>query len=168
MNNQYEIELEGINDDIESYYVDQSIYCTKVDYGKDLVSAFTPYGIKCLDSEYSKLIRNINEKVKRIYLINRKKSQCSDIKTRELFIFYNYYTWYDLVELSNDRLNKIRIEWENGFIYDFMYVTIPNFDLVTRKTNPELLRKEVKENPHLHNKIKENLLLNLDNYLKMK
>lgn len=160
MNNQYEIELEGINDDVESYYVDQAVN------NGVIYSFYTFHGIHCIDSEYSNLIRNINEKVKRIYLINRKKSQCSDIKTRELFEFHNYYTWYDSVELSNHRLNEIRIEWENGFICDFTYIIIPKFDLITRKTNPELLRKEIKENPHLHNKIKENLLENLDNYLK--
>lgn len=162
MNNQYEIELEGINNNVESYYVDQSMR-----NGAGVFSAYLPYGIRCIDSDYCNLIRNINEEIKQIHSIVRRKLQCSDIKTRELFEFFNYYTWYEPIEL-NGRSNGhgIVVEWENGNKHEFIYGGIPKFDLKTRKSDPEQLRKEIKENPHLHNKIKENLLGNLDNYLK--
>lgn len=162
-NNQFEIQFEE-KEDIESYYVDQSIYSTQIGY-RSITSAYTPWGISKIDAQYGYLIRAINSKVKQLYAINRRPAQYSDIKNREVHESYHYYTFYDTIELS-DSYCEVRVEWENGQIADFFYGSKPVFDIKTRKTNPEQLRKEIIDNPHLHVKIKENLISNLDSYLK--
>lgn len=79
---------------LDKLYVDQAIRSST--YGdRNIFSAYTPWGIRQLDSYYGNLIR-----------------------------------------------------------------TLPNKLFATK------LRKEIKNNPHLHKKIKENLLFNLDNYRK--
>jgi len=153
--NQYELDLDEITD-INNYYVDQSVYRGIIS------SAYTPYGIKCIDSQYSILIRNIDSKVKQLYAINRREHQEISPRTGKL---YNagYKTFYDPIPLD-DNYCEVRVEWENGTTHDFFYGDKPVFDINTRKSNPEQLKKEIKVNPHLHLMIKENLLLNLDNF----
>ena len=164
-NKQYDIEFEE-KPDVQSYYVDQAIHHSTYGY-RSITSAYTPWGISKIDEQYCTLIRNMHFKVKQLYAINRRVSTYCDIKTRqEHEVYLGYHTYYDPIEL-NDRYCEVRVEWENGHIHDFFYGNKPVFDINTRKTNPEQLRKEIIDNPHLHVKIKENLVGNLDSYLKM-
>lgn len=158
-NNQFKIEFEE-QKDVQAYYVDQARF-----YGV-VSGSYTSYGIHCIDTQYFHLISNINIKVKQLYAINRRRERCISVRTGEEYEG-NYKTYYDPIEL-NDRYCEVRVEWEGGHVHDFFYGKKPVFDLETRKTNPEQLRKEIIDNPHLHVKIKENLLLNLENYVKNK
>lgn len=156
--NQYEIELE---EDPSVYYVDQSIHNSTIGY-RTITSAYTPYGIRSIDSEYCNLIRNLNVPVKQVYGINRRKYEdFCDIKTREVHMSFNYGTFYDPIEL-NSRRHEIRIEWINGEYRDFLYNEVPLFDLKSRMVNFNSLINSIKDNQHLHVKIKENLLSNLN------
>jgi len=49
MNNQYEIEFEKV--DPQDYYVDQSYHNSS-----GMFSAYKPYGVKCIDSQFCALI----------------------------------------------------------------------------------------------------------------
>lgn len=159
MNMQYEIEFEeGI--DFDKIYIDQSIFITDV-ADRRISSAYTAYGIQCIDSQYGHLIRNMQSKVKQLYKIDRRKPKYCDIKTRKEYEMYSYHTYYDPIELDY-RCGDVRVEWENGHVVDFHYGDQPVFDIRTRKTNPDQLRKEILDNPHLHIMIKENLLSNIN------
>ena len=162
--NQHELQFDE-NVDIRDWYIDQSMSSTNIGF-RNISSAYTPWGIGAIDSQYSALIRNVNFKVKQLYAINRRVSTYCDIKTRKVHEMYlAYHTYYDPIEL-NDKYCEVRVEWENGEIRDFLYGDRPVFDVKTRKSNPEQLRKSIKENLHLHVMIKENLILNLENYVK--
>jgi len=157
---QYELEFEeGI--DFDKIYIDQSIFITDV-ADRRISSAYTAYGIQCIDSQYIHLIRNMQYKVKQLYKIDRRVSTYCDIKTRKVHEMYlSYHTYYDPIELDY-RWGDVRVEWENGNIVDFHYGDQPVFDIKTRRSNPDQLRKEIIDNPHLHIMIKENLLSNLN------
>jgi hypothetical protein len=162
MNQQYELALGG--QDIDSWYIDQSPTS-----GVYVGSAYTPWGVRKIDSQFCMLIQNIHNKIKRVYHINRRKAESTNIKTRKVEEGYDYFTYYEPIEQSE--LNRwpyceMRIEWEYGKYHDFYYAKAPVFDLKTGNIDPEQLRKQIKECPHLHVMIKENLLLNLENYLK--
>lgn len=159
-NQQYELEFER---NIEDWYVDQS-----PKGGAFISSIYTPHGIKQIDSQYCNLIQNINNKIKQVYRIARRPTVYSVIKTREVKEMYlSHQTYYDPIELSDHNgYGEIRIEWETGFHYDFYYGTTPLFDVKSGKVDPDQLRMSIKNCPNLHVMIKENLLLNLDNYLK--
>lgn len=160
MNAQYEIEFEEPK--IESYYIDQAMR------GGSLVfSAYTPYGIRQIDSQYCTLIRNINCKVAQLYAIKRRRYEyLCNIKTREVSMSPTLGTFYDPINFDGEYY-EVRVLWENGHQHDFYYGNKVVFDPITRKTNPEQLKVCIKNNPHLHVKIKENLLENLENYLKL-
>jgi hypothetical protein len=162
--NQYELQLdETVN--IRDWYIDQSMFSTNIGF-RNISSAYTPWGISAIDGQYCTLIRNVNIKVKQLYAINRRKYEdFCNIKTREVHMSFHPRTFYDPIEL-NDKYWDVRVEWENGDVHDFHYGDKPVFNLETRKTNPEQLKKEIIDNPHLHVKIKENLLLNLESYVK--
>jgi len=160
MNMQYELEFEKIID-FDKIYIDQSIFITDVADHR-IRSAYTVHGIKCIDSQYGHLIRNMHSKVKQLYKIDRRVSTYCDIKTRQVHERYHgYHTYYDPIELDY-RWGSVRVEWENGHIVDFHYGDQPVFDVKTRRSNPDQLRKEILDNPHLHIMIKENLLSNLN------
>jgi hypothetical protein len=160
MENQYELELdENKADVIQNYYIDQSLK-----NGGVVSSVYTPHGIKAIDSQFCQLILNIHNKVKQVYRINRRKYEdFCEIKTREVHMSFHYKTFYDPIEKSScNGYFEIRLEWDNGHYYDFLYGRTPVFDSVTGNTNPEQLRKAIKECPNLHVMIKENLLGNLE------
>ena len=158
---QYELNFDKA-EDIDSYYVDAS--AQSFDYGnRTISSSYTSYGIKCIDSQYCRLIQNLNQKVKQLYAINRRYAEYSNIKTREAHKGYECFTYYDKIELDQNYC-EVRVEWENGQTHDFFYGNKPKFDLITRKTDPDLLKNEIIDNPHLHVKIKENLISNLESY----
>jgi hypothetical protein len=162
-NAQHELEFEE-KVDTRDWYIDQSMFSTNIG-DRNISSAYTPWGIGAIDGQYCALIRNLNFKVKQLCAINRRKYEdFCNIKTREVHMSFHYKTFYDPIELS-DRYCEVRVEWENGDVRDFFYGDKPVFDVETRRTNPEQLRKEIIDNPHLHVKIKENLLLNLESYM---
>lgn len=153
-------------EDIEDYYIDQAPTSTTYGY-RTVSSVYTPEGIRRIDSQYIVLIKNINERVKQIYSIVRRPAEYSEIKTRIVHKSYNYYTFYEPLGLKEfNGFSDIRVEWENGTIYDFHYGPIPIFNSKTKKTNQKLLKESIEESPNLHSKIKENLLVNLEAYLK--
>ena len=156
MNAQYDIEFEQ---DIESYYVDQAMSSGIV------FSSYTPYGIRCIDSQYGHLIRNVNNKVKQLFAINRREEDCISVRTGEKYKG-RIKTFYDPIELNHKGGYEVRVVWENGDQCDFFYGDKPVFDIDTKKSNPDQLHKSIKNNVHLHVMIKENLLHNLNNYIK--
>lgn len=158
-NNQFEMEFEE-SEKAESYYVDQAM-----SNNVHVFSAFTPHGIRGIDSEYCELIKNIHSEVKQLYTINRRREKLISTRNGQEYEG-DYKTYYDPISL-NDNYGDVRVEWDNGVVYDFKMDVKPIFDLKTKKTNPEQLRKDIQDNPHLHVKIKENLIENLDNYLKI-
>lgn len=153
MNNQYELEFDDKK--VEDYYYDQSPINSIVS------SLYTSHGIKCIDSEYCTLIMNMDLKVKQVYAINRRtETLISKFNLKEYES--SYKTFYDPIELNKGYGTiGVRVEWENGDTYDFNYGDRPLFDNKTNKTDPNQLISSIKENPHLHTKIKENLISNI-------
>lgn len=159
--NQYELQFDE-NEEIDSFYVDVSMQ--SVDYGdRNITCIYTTYGIKCIDSQYCRLIQNLNVKVKQLYRINRRHAEYSNIKTKEIHKGIEHFTYYDKIELDQNYC-EVRVEWENGQTHDFFYGNKPKFDISTRKIDSDLLKNEIIENCHLHIKIKENLISNLETY----
>jgi hypothetical protein len=147
---------------MEDIYVDQAF--RTVGFGDRVItSSYTPHGIRCIDSQYCKLILNLHRNIKNVFHINRRKAIFSSVNTRKVEESYDYYTFYDKIEMSQcNGYLEIRIEWDNGEIGDFFYGTTPTFDLKTKNINPKQLKKEIKNNPHLHKMIKDNLLSNIN------
>lgn len=163
--NQYEIEFKE-KESFEDYYLDQSMKSAR--YGDRIIgSAYTPYGIKCIDSQYSSLILNLNLEVKQIYNIDRRPIKGCHIKTKKEYESF-YDTFYDPIDIDGKGYTGygLKIEWVNGRTKEFFYGNRPKFDINTRKTDPIQLRQEIIDNPHLHVKIKENLLSNLETFSK--
>jgi hypothetical protein len=157
-------------------------------YGRYVSSSYTSYGISCIDSEYCRRIQNIYKPVLKLIKIERVphykdgtyRSDYWDEYT-ELSLDDDYHN-YDrvsfihnegnsFIELPDKRTEKGK---ENGVQYQqFMLITPeysythPTYSAKHRGEDPKLLRKEIKENPHLHKLIKKNLLDNLTNYIKI-
>lgn len=162
-NKQYELE---VGQEIEDYYVDQAFFALRTP-GLQYSSGYTPYGIKCIDSNYCELIKNLHSKIKNIYEINRRKE--IKISPRDGKPYESgYETFYDPCEITegNGTLG-IRVEWENGSVHDFKHGDKPVFDKEARNITPEQLRKSIKENINLHVQIKENLLSNLESAINL-
>lgn len=155
-------------------YRDQSPHCSRF-ADRRIDSIYTEHGIKCIDTQFGIRIRNIHNKIIRITQISiermlagevgwheeTKKWRASGMKaevTIDDFINNKWGGWG----------NELRITWDNGDTYEFFYwdnvlVIDPN----TGKEDPKILRKHIRKNKHLHKDIKNNLILNLNNYLKV-
>ena len=135
----------------DEIYVDQSPY--KSQYGnRSISSVFTQYGIQCIDSEYGYRIKNLNRKVELKYR-DRVSMKYLDYKT--VLVDQNrgfgYHLKYDTTE---DDISK-----------EFFYTEPPILN-AEGKEDPEILRKQILENIHLHDLIISNLISNLDASLK--
>lgn len=180
--------------DIRDLYVDQG--GRSVIFGDRRVdSCFTPYGIQCMDSEFSKRIQNLGKPVKRIVIIERTAHYQNNDKTSGLpsywdeFIdvpldrdqstdYFEKIAWIHedcdpFINIPEDkekiRLLKLGFDYQrrkmiNGSVYSY---THPRYLVEHQGEDPDDLRKEIKENPHLHDTIKLNLLDNLYNNLGM-
>jgi hypothetical protein len=155
MGNQFELFPPS---NIEDYYTDQSIYCADIG-DRRITSAYTPWGIKCIDSQYSILIQKMDIPVKEVYAMDR-------VSTGWYLQFKEEYTPIPLDSEIGGPI-CVRVEWIDGTIKDFFYHDRPIFDIKTRKVNVEWLKSNIKKNPHLHVMIKENLLDNIESYLKL-
>lgn len=153
-----EINMEGV-------YLDQAMKRSR--YGDRMVSsAFTPHGIRQIDSEYGIRIRNINNKVKSIYNCRRENGK----RYHKGVITEAYLEYWDVQDetwLNHYNSDRIRVVWENGDDCILTY-TEPyklKFNIKTRTESVRSLRSAITNNPHLHDVIKDNLLLNLNNYI---
>lgn len=150
---------------MEIDYTDQSIYSNT--YGdRRFTSAFTPYGIKCMDSHYCNRIMNLKNPVDKIYNINRVKDTFIGLDGKEYESRIHYKTVYDEVEVGQPSCGYgIRVVRKDGSRYDYTYYeAMPKFSPNTRMEDPKELRKSIMDNVHLHKDIKENLLSNLKSY----
>ena len=146
--NQYKLDLEGFEEDI---HVDQAPNNGPVG------SFYTEHGLQHIECDYIFFIKNINVEVKQLYRIDRRTDS----------IGISYKTYYDEIGLDivGGFSHGLRIEMENGETRDVRDV-YPKFDSKNKKIDAEALMIELTNDIHLHIKIKENLLLNLDNYVK--
>ena len=150
-------------------------------------SFYTSYGIRCIDSEYSRRIQNLYKPVLKLIKIDRVSHYGSGIYTSDYWDDYTELSLdedfhnYDrvcfvhdegnaFIELPDKRTEKGKA---NGIQYQqFMLITReysythPTYSAKHKGEDPKALRKEIKENPHLHKLIKKNLLGNLTNYTK--
>jgi hypothetical protein len=153
---------------LEIDYTDQAIRSTKF-YDRRITSAYTPYGISCIDLQYCHRIQNIHNKIILIESImcerhNKYKNKNeNDLPTIIPIKKYVLGDWAGCSGWGND----LRITWETGFKYDFHYwdETL-KIDPKTHKECPKALLKDIRTNPHLHDDIKDNLIGNLMDYLK--
>jgi len=159
MNKQYTLEFETPN--VDSYYVDQTMYSTSISF-----SAYTPYGIKCIDSQYIFLIMNMHQ-CGTLYTIERNREKYIDWRGIECVSPGKYIETYKPVTpeyKSRYAGFGFRVVYDNGIYKDFFYGKGPMFDPETRKINIQQLIYDIKDDVHLHVKIKENLLENIKNY----
>ena len=146
-------------------YSDQAVYINE--FGDRRITSFwTSYGIKCIDSQFCRRIQNINVEVDKISNIDRVKETYIGRDGKEHEYYLKYKTVYVEKKIGEPEVGYgERVLWKNGTQYDFVYDDMCKFDPLTRKENPNELRKEILDNPHLHKDIKENLIYNLDQYL---
>jgi hypothetical protein len=111
------------------------------------------------------LIRNLHLKVK-VYGIERKRVEYTNIKTRVVSKGSHCHSFYTPVDLDKGSFGYgVRVVWENGHQHDFHYGPRPVFNPKTSKINTKKLIKDITNNPHLHQVIKDNLLDNLKHYI---
>lgn len=136
---------------INNIYIDQcGLQSTHV-ADRVFSHAYTPMGIRQIESNYVYRIRNVDVPIKTCL----KRRDCMKI---------DYYE-VDITECNG--YNEITIEWENGNRHSFNIGnnSPKNVSADTRMECPDSLREEIQNNPHLHARIKDNLLQNLDCYL---
>jgi len=158
--NQYKLDLEGFDENI---HIDQSSK-----YGP-VGSSYTSWGVKVIESDYITFIQNINVKVKQLYNIARRTGEiCINPRTGKEYISGDWKTYYDKIKIDKSGRHSfgLCIEWENGESRDIHGDTYPKFDSKTKMIDAEALKIQLINDIHLHVRIKENLLLNLDNYVK--
>lgn len=171
---------------MEDYYYDCSHI--NVNYGdRNFSSAYTPYGIRCIDSEYHRRIINIYKPVIKLIKVERNPHYFRDNYRSDWWDDYidlpldeDFYS-YDRVAFVHDEgglfqeLEDVRTDKakENGikyqqfeFLLPIYTYTHPTYSAKHKGEDPKALAKEIRTNPHLHKKIKANLLANLKNYLK--
>ncbi len=168
--------------DIDQYYYDCAFQVVDV-YDRRFSSGFTSYGIKCIDSEYCRRIQNIGNPVIQLIKIERTHHYKDG----------NYYAdyWDEYTELPLDQdfyscnrsafcYNKnnfadIKMPKDFKSIRPYQKVrliateytyTHPTYSAKHKGEDPNMLRDEIIKNPNLHQLIKDNLLGNLENYLK--
>jgi hypothetical protein len=145
-------------------YTDQGWRSTSYS-DRRITSAYTPYGIKCMDSDYCSLIMNIHNPIKGLYLIHRRRKTYIDYKGVEQEGM-TYETVYPELPLDHKYTNETRVIWKTPYgeeKHDFFYEVHPKINPKTRKISLRRLKADIKANPHLHQDIKDNLLLNLKN-----
>jgi len=151
-------------EDIEDYYVDQSAFSSE--FADRCISSFyTPYGIKCIDSQYSFLIQNMDQ-CATVYKIKREIEKYIDFKGVECEGIH-YVDKYEPIPSDYDSRcgYGFRIIYDDGNTKDFFYGKRPIFGS-DRKIDVEQLITDIKNDAHLHVMIKENLLQNIENYEK--
>ena len=144
-------------------------------------SAWTSYGIRCIDGEFARRIQNINRPVLRLILVERKphRNDYWDEYT-ELPLDKDFYN-YDRVafihdkellvyrELKDERTERAKangIEYQQFEMISTIYsYTNPTYSAKHNGEDPKALEKEIKNHPSLHKDIKKNLLGNLKSYL---
>ncbi len=154
-------------------YTDQSMRATRF-YDRVITSAYTPYGIKCMDSDFIARIMNINNPVENIFEIARRHPIKINVHNGKEYESMYYETYYDKLELKNQQrayCHGLRVVWRqsrgNVYTRDFFYEVIPRFSVRTRKESKFRIACDIRNNHHLHQDIKDNLLYNLDNYAKL-
>lgn len=145
-------------EEVEDYYVDQAMFGIR-HVGFSMGSTFTSYGIKCIDSEYCILIQQIDRPILKAYEFERRRAQFSDVKTRKVDTTYGHYEFYDPIEISKiENTCEPVIVWENR---ERKFTYINEIKVVDNMIDVKWLTKSIKNNKHLHVKIKENLLGNI-------
>jgi hypothetical protein len=127
---------------VDEMYIDQAMHLEE-GMGFSCFAAYTPYGIRQIDSDFCRRIQNIERDPKGAkreifvdYLIEKKRSQ------KDCY-------WHKESKLN--RLRMIREEtWKK---------------LSHVGEDPKKLKDEILDNPHLHACIKQNLIENLDRIL---
>lgn len=149
-------------------YRDQSMSQSRF-YDRVITSAYTPYGVRCMDSDFIARIMNINNPVKGIYNIDRRRPILVNKWGKEYEGRMD--TFYDEIDIRAQQRGYgfgLRVIWEQpmGHLYtkDFFYRVVPRFSVRTRKESKFRIACDIRNNPHLHQDIKDNLLYNLDNY----
>lgn len=173
----------GKIEEIEDYYYDQATDKSTF-LGRSVTSFWTPWGIKCMDSEYCYRIRNLGKKVTKLITINREKHNDFFLDVWEVYRelplnkdhkLYDRFAWitndenpYVVIERTAEyieRKNKIGKAYQlkelRGYVFSY---TNPTYVAELGGEDPKALRAEIEGNPHLHKKIKENLLSNLNTY----
>lgn len=152
----------------EEIYVDQSSNYSEF-YDRAVFSSYTPYGIKCIDSEFCSRIQNIDSRiVKIVYIaVERMLSKDSWLSKADIEKYKDLKSELTIEDLIENKWggwgNELRITWENGNTREFFYWDAPMvIDIETGKENPVILREHILKNPHLHQEIKDNLISNLD------
>jgi hypothetical protein len=164
-NNQYSL----FQVDFDEVYTDQSMRDAAFGYRR-VSSAYTPSGIKSIDSQYTSMILYVNEEIEQVFSIDRRFSEYCHIKTREVIQSLDCHTWYVPIEFGSWKMHGygISIKWKCGYQKDFLYnVSMDIFGLIdadTRKIRPDKLAEHIVANPHLHVVIKDNLIKNLNIY----
>lgn len=143
-------------------YTDQGGSCIEF-YDRRMQSFYTPYGIQQIESNFIARIKNIHNQIKNIYNIDRVKATYMEYKT-----VYNEISLKDYVKKKSSR--EIRVIWIDmdgrKETHDFVNGDErPIVDLKTKKEDPDSLIKQIKNNPHFHKDIKNNLLGNLKRIL---
>lgn len=144
---QYQIQFPDVEEDI---YIDQAAA------GGLVYSAYTPHGIKQIDTDYCFLIRNIQHEAE-LFAVDRRKAHDG----------MRYETYHDRLKIWADALmgHGLFIKWSNGETRHLRHgISRPNllFDEDTKKVDAAKLRESIFSNEHLHVRIKENLISNLD------
>ena len=154
-----------------------------------VTSFYTSHGIKCIDSEYVHRIMNIRRTVKRIIQIDRRHhyeskdggyrsnywDDYTEIPLDKDYRVFDHaafiYDDYDPFVMSKitvelERLKSLNLPYQEKILIAKSYsFTKPIYSHIHKGEDPEVLRKEIKTNPHLHKDIKKNLLGNLKTYL---
>ncbi len=132
--------------------------------GRTISSFYTPHGIKEIESNYITRIQNMHDEVKEYYHITRVKGTFIGRDGKE----YESLSYVDKLvpaELNSGHGFGVKVVWVNGKSMEFKNGdNWPQFNLKTRKEDVKKLRKEIKEDIHLHQDIIDNLLQNLKSY----
>jgi len=149
--------------DFDVIYRDQAMFGVSQP-GFHMLSAYTPEGIKRIDSQYVHLILNSHKTIKQIYWLDRRGAKSCDVKTRkESTSCLRCYDFWEPISLAEaGEYDTLKVEWEGGYSHVFHYYRMPKVNLKTQKICVVDLRKSIRTNPHLHQVIKDNLLSNLE------
>lgn len=160
-------------EEMDRLHVDQAPYRSQY-ADRDFMSCYTPHGIRQIEGQYCRRIMNINRRIAYFINMQRVKGVYKNKRTGEFEDYYGLYvdveSRIDPAELyAPDRrfqsLGDLKIVYEGGAECKLHYGVSrwPHYDFITGREDPVRLREEIVTEPHLHDKIKENLLQNLDN-----
>lgn len=142
-------------------YTDQASNRTRF-FDREIFSSYTPYGIKCLDSAFCDRIMYRTYKLKGVYDIQREVIGC--------YRYEETYKEISLVELNTRKgfCYGLRVVWETPYgteiTRDYFYSVFPKFNELTRQESKRQIKRDIINNPHLHQDIKNNLIYNLKHY----